>query len=80
MARWSEEHGEAPLTQVDLNLSSLISYEFKEDRLEIFNSGFHVLAFSAKVVPENDTDADFINEYLSNNENRPPPALVTPQG
>ena len=79
LAKYSEEDGETLLTQVDLNISNLISYEFKEDRIDIFQAGFHVLAFSAKVVPAKEADAEFINEYLSKNESTPP-ALVTPQG
>lgn len=65
------------LTSTDINLSSLISNELKDSRIEFGKSGILALSMLASVSPVNESDRAFITTFLASADTERP-ALQTP--
>lgn len=66
------------LSSNTINLSSLISMELNNTRIDIMKKGIKGIDLLASVTPFKENDHDFVRTYLSNNANKSPPQLQTP--
>ena len=59
---------EETIATADINLSSLISKELKDNRCEFNKNGIQALSMQASVSPVSDSDMAFVDVYLANQD------------
>ena len=60
-----EGKSDSQLTQTDINLSTLISMDMKEETVEISKNGFGALKMMAQVSPVQENDIDFVQQHVN---------------
>ena len=59
------------MAESNINLSSLISFELKDSRVEFGKGGIVALSMLAKVSPVSEADRNFVEVFLKNQETLP---------